>query len=187
MQFKALITGCVFVLMMAACQQAATHDEAASKPATDTAALAEQLQTACVQENADFYKKDVAVWSRNFAHTLSVYWICVEEDVTLRATGWPDLEQFVGGWMKENPTPEPDSLLKKERIEDFQLELADKLAFVRFKKIRHRPGKSEQLILENRTFQYTNGGWKIIGMTSAPGYNTKGSNSNIFVHTVSGK
>jgi hypothetical protein len=187
MQLKSFITGSALLLMITSCQQTANSNAPAAQKGTDTAVLARQLQAACVQENADFYKKDLAVWGRNFAHTPSVYWICVEDDVTLRATGWQDLEQFVGGWMKENPVPAPDSLLKKERIEDFQLELADKLAFVRFKKIRQRPGQPEQLLLENRTFQRINNEWKIIGMTSAPGYNSKGSNGNIFVHTAGGK
>jgi hypothetical protein len=137
-----------------------------------------------VKENTDFYKKDITAWSSHFAHTPSVYWICVEDDVTLRATGWDDLSQFVGSWMKQNPVPEADSLLKKEVIEDVQTVLGDKVAFLRYKKNKFMPDGSKKIMLENRTFELINNEWKIIGMTSAPGYNSKGSEPNVFIHTT---
>jgi hypothetical protein len=136
------------------------------------------------KENADFYKKDITAWSSHFAHTPSVYWICVEDDVTLRATGWDDLNQFVGSWMKQNPVPEADSLLKKEVIEDVQTVVGDKVAFLRYKKNKFLPDGSKKMMLENRTFELINNEWKIIGMTSAPGYNSKGSEQNVFIHTT---
>lgn len=155
-----------------------------SSPAPDynNAQVVDTLRAAVVQENKDFYKKDLAVWGRHFAHTPAVYWICVEDDVTLRAMGWKDLEQFVGGWMKENPVPVPDSLLQKDRIEEFHAQIADRLAFVRYKKTRFKEDGTPQTMLEQRTFEREPNGWKIIGMTSAPGYDSKGSTGNVFVH-----
>jgi hypothetical protein len=171
----------ITALALYSCQQSAAVN---TSPVTKTDSLqtVAQLKATVVQENKDFYKKDLALWGRHFAHTPSVYWICVEDAVTLRATGWDDLQQFVGDWMRQHPEPLPDSLLQKESIDDFQTVLADQLAFVRYKKIKMDANGKPQTILEHRTFQWQDSAWKIIGMTSAPGYNTKGSTDNVFVH-----
>lgn len=149
---------------------------------TDTAAVATLLQTIAIQENKDFYKKDLAAWSNHFVQSEAVYWICVEDNVTLRATGWNDLQQFVAGWMKENPNPESDSLLLQDKIEDFKTEISGSLAFVRYKKLKKETGGVTKVILENRVFKQQNNQWKILGMVSAPGYNTPSSSPNVFVH-----
>ena len=72
----------------------------------DEKAETEVLKKIAKQENLDFYKKDLKTWANHFDHSEKLYWICVEDDVTLRATGWNDLNQFVAQWMKENPIPE---------------------------------------------------------------------------------
>lgn len=141
----------------------------------------EKLKSLVKQENDDFYKKDVKVWSNHFAHTPDVYWMCVEDDVTLRATGWNDLEKFVGDWMKENPNPEPAS----NTYDDFHSVVSGDLAFLRYKKSFKTKEGIAKTMLEHRTFQNIDGEWKVIGMTSAPGYDTKGSTPNIFMHTSS--
>ncbi len=153
-----------------------------TKTAPNTADLAEKLKGIARQENIDFYKKDLNAWSKHFLHTDAVYWICVEDDVTLRATGWDDLNQFVSSWMKENPTPDADDLLKKDTIEDFKVETSDGLAFVRYKKKQMLPDGKTKVILESRTFKRSGNDWKIIGMTSAPGYTTAKSTANVFTH-----
>lgn len=147
----------------------------------DTTKTAETLKQLVKQENDDFYKKDVTVWSKNFAHTPDVYWMCVEDNVTLRATGWNDLEKFVGDWMKENPKPE----VANNQYDDFHTVVSGDLAFLRYKKTIKNNDGSSKVMLEHRTFQNIDGEWKVIGMTSAPGYDTKGSTSNVFMHVVS--
>jgi hypothetical protein len=92
------------------------------------------LQKITIQENFDFYKKDFKTLSNHFIHSEKLYWTCVEDNVMLRATGWKDLSQFVSTYMKENPIPDADSLLKKDVVTDFQSEISDKLAVVRYKK-----------------------------------------------------
>jgi hypothetical protein len=62
--------------------------------------------------------------------------------------------------------------------------IADKLAFMRYRKNKFLPDGSSKMMLENRTFQRMDDGWKIIGMTSAPGYHSAGSEPNVFVHTT---
>jgi hypothetical protein len=155
-----------------------------TKPEVEVATTndAEVLKKIALQENADFYKKDVDKWGAHFVHEPGVSWICVEDDITLRATGWEDLQKFVGDWMKENPTPESDSLLKNTTLVDVQQEIGDKLAFVRFKKFTPAPNGGTKVTLESRTFKKVNGEWKIISMTSAPGYSNAKSTNNIFVH-----
>lgn len=144
--------------------------------------LKETFKSIVQQENIDFYKKDFQAWSKHFLHSNSVYWICVEDDVTLRATGWDDLNQFVSKWMKENPKPDSDSLLKQDTIDDFKVELSDELAFVRYKKNHLMPDGKIKVLLESRTFKLVENEWKILGLTSAPGYATPKSTANVFIH-----
>jgi hypothetical protein len=82
----------------------------------DKTKIVENLKSIVINENADFYKKDLAAWGKHFLHSESVYWICVEDDVTLRATAWADLNKFVGDWMKENPILESNTALKQDII-----------------------------------------------------------------------
>ncbi len=70
------------------------NTKSTTKSASDKVQLADNLKTIVQQENADFYKKDLALWSQHFVHSNAVYWTCVEDDVTLRATGWDDLNQL---------------------------------------------------------------------------------------------
>jgi hypothetical protein len=95
----------------AGCKQQGTATAPASEPNQDSLVT---LFTGIARQ------EDMAAWSRHFAHTPSVYWICVEDDVTLQANGWSDLEKFVGTWMKANPVPEADSSLKKEVTDDLR-------------------------------------------------------------------
>ncbi len=144
--------------------------------------LSDALKSIATQENLDFYKKDFQSWSKHFVHSNSVHWICVEDDITLRATGWEDLNKFVSTWMKENPIPDSDSLLKQDTIDDFQVDLSDSLAFIRYKKNHKMPDGKIKILLESRTFKLVDSEWKILGMTSAPGYSTPKSTPNIFIH-----
>ena len=163
------------ILSVASCDQSA-------KPEIDQANEAETLKNIAIQENFDFYKKDFKTWSNYFMHSEKLYWTCVEDNFTLRATGWKDLSQFVSTYMKENPVPDSDSLLKKDVVEDFQSEIGDKLAVVRYKKNHMMPDGKFKILLESRVFQKDGDQWKIICMTSAPGYATPKSSSNIFMH-----
>lgn len=153
-----------------------------TKTINSSTELNETFKSIARQENLDFYKKDLQAWSKHFLHSNSVYWICVEDDVTLRAIGWDDLNQFVSQWMKENPTPDSDTLLKQDTIDDFQVELSTGLAFVRYKKNHVMPDGKVKVLLESRTFKLVENEWKILGMTSAPGYATPKSTSNVFIH-----
>ena len=153
-----------------------------TKSTTASSELTETFKSIARQENLDFYKKDLQAWSKHFLHSNSVYWICVEDDVTLRATGWDDLNQFVSQWMKDNPTPDSDTLLKQDTIDDFQVELSNGLAFVRYKKNHMMPDGKVKVLLESRTFKLVENEWKILGMTSAPGYTTPKSTANVFIH-----
>ena len=152
------------------------------KSGIDPQKLNETFKSIAKQENLDFYKKDFQSWSKHFVHSNSVYWICVEDEVTLRATGWDDLNKFVSQWMKENPKPDSDTLLKQDTINDFQVELSDDIAFVRYKKNHMMPDGNVKILLENRTFKLIDNEWKILGMTSAPGYGTPKSTTNVFIH-----
>ncbi len=123
-----------------------------------------------------------AAWSKHFAHSEAVYWICVEDDVTLRATGWTDLEQFVSQYMKDNPVPDSDSLLKLDVVNDVHVQATGQLAFLRYKKLHRMPGGQSKTILESRVFQKDGEDWKIVSMISAPGYLTTNSSANVFTH-----
>ncbi len=144
--------------------------------------FSETFKSIAHQENIDFYKKDIKAWRKHFLHSNSVYWICVEDDVTLRATGWDDLNQFVSQWMKDNPAPEADTLLKLDTIDDFKVELSHGLAFVSYKKNHMMHDGKVIILLESRIFKLVDNEWKILGMISAPGYTTPKSSANVFVH-----
>jgi hypothetical protein len=167
----------VIALLVVSC-----NSKTPSKITTATPNLNDTFKSIVKQENIDFYKKDLNAWSKHFVHSNAVYWVCVEDEVTLRATGWDELNQFVGQWMKENPTPDSDSLLKQDVINDFNVELSNDLAFVRYKKNHMMPDGKVKVLLESRTFKLVNNEWKILGLTSAPGYATSKSTANIFVH-----
>jgi hypothetical protein len=171
-----------YLLLAATICLANCNPKSDSKSTTASTELNETLKSIARQENLDFYKKDIQAWSNHFVHSNAVYWICVEDDVTLRATGWEDLNQFVSQWMKENPTPDSDTLLKQDTIDDFVVELSDGLAFVRYKKNHMMPDGKVKVLLESRTFKLVENEWKILGMTSAPGYTTPKSTANIFIH-----
>ncbi len=171
-----------FLLLTAIIFFASCNATTNTKSATASPELNEKFKSIARQENIDFYKKDIQAWSKHFLHSNAVYWICVEDDVTLRATGWDDLNQFVSQWMKENPIPDSDTLLKQDTIDDFQVELSNELAFVRYKKNHMMPDGKIKVLLESRTFKLVENEWKIVGMTSAPGYATPKSVANIFIH-----
>jgi hypothetical protein len=135
-----------------------------------------------VKENSNFYKKDSTLWSNNFWPSEALYWVCVEDNITLRAQGWKSLAPFVGGWMKENAMPLADSILSKESFDNLSLQLADSLAFVTCTKKTAASGK-EKIFMEQRVFQLKDTTWKIISMVSTPAYDTKGSTTNVFMHT----
>jgi hypothetical protein len=152
---------------------------------TETTKINETLKSIAVQENLDFYKKDINAWSNHFDHSKSLSWFCIEDDVTLRASGWDDLNQFVSSWMKINPKPDSDNDLKLDSITDFQSELSNNLAYVTFKKQHHMPDGKIRTLLETRVFKLNGTDWKIISLISAPGFNTPKSSNNIFLHNDS--
>lgn len=180
MKFNSFGTWYVLSILLISC-----NSKSQPKTADDTKTTVENFKSIAKQENLDFYKKDLQAWSKHFVHSNSVYWICVEDDITLRATGWNDLNQFVGNWMKENPVPDSDSLLQLDTIDDFQVELSDSLAYIRYQKKHRMPDGKTKTLLESRTFKLVNQEWKILGMTSAPGYSTPNSTANIFIHNDS--
>ncbi len=92
------------------------------------------------------------------------------------------MKQFVSSWMKDNPIPENDSIINKNIIEDFNIELDNKIAFVKYKKTQNTPNGLKKTILESRVFKLEKDEWKIVGMVSSPGYSTPKSSKNVFVH-----
>ncbi len=144
--------------------------------------LVEKFKSIIKQENFDFYKKDFNSWSKHFEHSNAIYWVCVEDNVTLRANGWDDLSQFVSSWMKENPKPETDTVLNRDSISDFHIEQSGKIAFIKYTNHHMLTDGKTKTFLENRTFKFNNGEWKILAMVSSPAYNTPKSSKNIFTH-----
>ena len=132
-------------------------------------------------ESRDFYKKDHLAWSSHYVHTPEVFWACVEKDVTLRASGWQDLSQFVATWMKNNPEP-IDYDAAKFQLTDVQLTISGDLAFATMKSSNIQPDGSLRTLNGNRTMKKINGEWKILSMTSYPNDSPEGSSKNIYVH-----
>jgi hypothetical protein len=180
MCFKLLLL-LALVLSLVACQQ----QSSSQNNTVNTQELTQQLLTICKQETKDFYKKDLKAWSQHFSQSNTLSWLCVEEDVTLRANGWNDLNQFVTNYMKENPTPDSDSLLNLNTYQNVTLEQANDLVFLNYQLNQMTAKGTYKLIRETRTFKKENNQWKILSLTSAPGYNTANSSNNVFVHTPS--
>jgi hypothetical protein len=169
-------------LFVASFVSACAPSPAARTAAVDTVAISRTLRDVAANENRDFYRKDFAAWQTNFVHSDAVSWVCVEDEVTLRASGWSDVRTFVGDWMTANPAPDSAALTMRDTIQDFHAEIGDQLAFVRFKRPHLMPDGKVKLLIESRTFQRVDGAWKILGMTSAPGYLTPRSTPNVFTH-----
>lgn len=150
--------------------------------AGDSAAIADTLKKLLVSEGQSFYSKDLARWADHFVHTPDVYWLCVEDGVTLRARGWDDLQAFVAAYMKENPQPESPEKITVDQLSNFQLQANGKLAFLHFTQTKTDAAGNSKQFMENRVFVHRNGAWKILGMTSAPAYDSPGSSKNVFMH-----
>jgi ketosteroid isomerase-like protein len=148
---------------------------------TDKASTEKEILAVIDQESRDFYKKNHADWSKHYVQNDKVFWACVERDVTLRASGWNDLSQFVATWMKENP--EPIDYDKAEfKVSDVKIDFSGDLAFVSMKSSNLNPDGTKTTLNANRTMIKENNAWKILSMTSYPNDSPKGSTSNVYVH-----
>jgi hypothetical protein len=177
------------VLMVTACQENDGTKEKKTIASSETGGVAPAIQNDSVllqkiikEENADFYNRNIDGWVTHYAQEPGLLWICVEDDVTLRANGWDELQKFVSDWMKENPKADPAANVKGTNFANLTYEIGDKVAFVRFMKFTPSKNGGSKVTLESRTFKKVNNDWKIIGMVSAPGYSNAKSTNNIFVH-----
>ncbi len=134
-------------------------------------------------ESRDFYKKDHTAWSRHYVHSPKVHWVCVEQDVTLRANGWDDLSRFVSDWMQANPEP-IDYKQANFMLTDVQITISGDMAFVSMKSSNIQPDGKPRHLIGSRTMLRENGEWKILSMTSYPSDSPKGSSANVYVHNV---
>lgn len=132
-------------------------------------------------ETRAFYNKNHADWSRYYLNSPKVQWVCVEQDVTLRANGWNDLSQFVQQWMKENPEP-MNYEAAQFKTENVQLTVQDSMAFVSMTGSNIQPDGSLRKTVGTRTLLKQNGEWKILSMTSYPNDAPRGSTTNVFIH-----
>jgi ketosteroid isomerase-like protein len=132
-------------------------------------------------ESRDFYRKDHTAWSNHYVHTPEIFWACVEKDVTLRASGWQDLSQFVARWMKDNPEP-MDYDVAEFKLSDVKITISGELAFVTMKSANIQPDGTLRTLNGNRTMKKINGEWKILSMTSYPSDLPEGSTPNVYVH-----
>lgn len=139
----------------------------------------EKIEMVIKNETRTFYKKDFPAWSANFVQNDKVHWVCVEPDAMLRATGWEDLSQFVGGWMKENPEP-IDYEKANFQIKNLKMEIMDEMAFVKFEYSNEASAVKKSI--ESRVLVMENDQWKILSMTSYPSDNPSGSTKNIYIY-----
>lgn len=132
-------------------------------------------------ETRAFYSKDHSKWSESYLHSSKVFWVCVEPDVTLRASGWDDLSLFVAGWMKENPKPIDYEKSKFEQ-NNVQMTIEGNIAFVSMNGSNIQPDGNIRFINGSRTMIKENGIWKILAMTSYPSDSPNGSSANVYVY-----
>jgi SnoaL-like domain len=138
-----------------------------------------QIESLIANETRTFYKKDFSAWSANFAHNEKVHWVCVEPDAMLRASGWEDLSQFVGGWMKENPEP-MDYKKANFQITNQKIEIMGDMAFVNFEYSNQLSAVKKSV--ESRVLVKEEDQWKILSMTSYPSDIPEGSTKNYYVY-----
>jgi hypothetical protein len=132
-------------------------------------------------ENKSFYAKNHAEWSKHYLQTEQVYWACVEPEITLRASGWKDLSNFVASWMKENPVP-LDYAKADFKNKDKQIIVDNNMAFVSFTSTNNEENGTVKTLRNNRTMQKVDGLWKIISMTSYPADSPRQSTANVYLH-----
>ena len=159
-----------------ACQEAPQQP-----PVVDLAQEEKAILAVIENESRDFYRKDHAAWSQHYVHSPAVFWACVEEAVTLRASGWEDLSQFVASWMQDNPDPIDYDAAQFE-LSDITLTLSGDLAFVTMKSANIQPDGRRRTLNGNRTMKKLDGEWKILSMTSYPNDAPAGSSPNVYVH-----
>jgi hypothetical protein len=132
-------------------------------------------------ESRAFYQKDHTAWSEYYVQGPEVFWACVEEAVTLRASGWADLSQFVSAWMKDNPEP-VDYDAAEFRHTDIHMTIHGSLAFVSMRSSNIQPDGKLRTLNNSRTMQNVDGRWKILSMVSYPNDVPQGSTPNVYVH-----
>jgi hypothetical protein len=136
-----------------------------------------EIESLIANETKTFYSKNFQAWSANFIHNDKVHWVCVEPDAMLRASGWDDLAQFVGGWMKENPEP-MDYVKANFQIKNQKIQIDDDLAYVTFNYSNTLSAVKKSV--ESRVLIKEEGKWKIISMTSYPADTPVGSVKNVY-------
>ena len=166
----------LFAIGLQSCQ-----DQQASPGDSALAQEKEAMLAVIENESRDFYKKDHAAWSSHYVQTPEVFWVCVEQEVTLRASGWEDLSQFVATWMTENPEP-IDYEAAQFSLSDINISMSGDLAFVSMKSSNIQPDGTLRTLNGSRTMKKINGGWKILSMTSYPNDSPEGSTPNIYLH-----
>jgi ketosteroid isomerase-like protein len=156
-------------------------DNSQQSPAEEKAILA-----LIEQESRDFYQKNHQAWSQNYIHSPKVHWVCVEQNVTLRANGWEDLSKFVADWMKENPEP-MDYKKAQFKNTEAKISIQGDMAFVTFRGSNIQPDGSKRLTIGSRTLLKEAGKWKILSMTSYPSDSPAGSTPNVYLHQTPAK
>lgn len=169
----------LFLLGLHSCQNVSRQ-----VPEVDFETEKQAILKAIENETRSFYLKDHAKWSESYAHSAKVHWVCVEPDVTLRASGWDDLSQFVAGWMKANPEP-MDYEKSKFETSNVQVTINGNTAFVSMNGSNLQPDGSTRYTIGSRTMVKENRSWKILSMTSYPSDSPAGSTANVYVHQVS--
>lgn len=172
------------VLTAAGCTASANEENSnrstivASAATTDSLAIMKAIET----ETRNFYKKDHPAWSNSYVQSPQLFWLCVERGITLRASGWNDLSQFVAEWMKANPVPMIYENLNFV-IKNVHITRQGNMAFVTMEGSNlEEDGKTVRNTRGNRTLVKEGNDWKILSMTSYPSDAPAGSTANVYVH-----
>jgi hypothetical protein len=174
---RQLLLSVLCLLLVQACVKVSGDASSSISLEDEKAAILKAIEN----ETRSFYLKDHTKWSESFVHSSKVHWVCVEPDVTLRASGWDDLSQFVAGWMKENPQP-MDYEKSKFENSNVQVTIEGNTAFVSMNGSNIQPDGTTRYTTGSRTMLKENGVWKILSMTSYPSDSPAGSTVNVYVH-----
>lgn len=177
MKFKIIILFTLYVSLVSSCISKAVNSKISANDNINAT-----LKSIIINENADFYKKDINAWCSHFVKDSAVQWLCVEDNVTLRANGWNDLYKFVSDYMVQNPKSEIDTLTSQNAITNFRAIVADSMAYVIFTKSHLNTDKTMKQLNETRVLKKVGNEWKILAITSSPAYLTPKSSKNIFIH-----
>lgn len=89
-----------------------SQDGKMTKPSKDVVAIKDVIK----QETAAFWNRDYKAWSDTWIQESHIVWTAATQDGVRQYKGWDDWSAEVKRFIKENPKPDKDNILRGEWV-----------------------------------------------------------------------